>query len=483
MSDERRAIGKVVQLTDVVATSAAVAATSSRTAKVNALAALLQRTPPDEVALVVGYLVGAPPQGRIGVGWAALKPTASLDPASAPELAVRDVNTALDAIQRETGHGSVALRRAAIEGLFARATAEEGDFLRRLLLGELRQGALEGIMTDAVARAAGVPAATMRRAAMLSGDLCAAAAVALSGEGGALEGIGLQVLRPVLPMLAATSTSVTEALETNGRSSVEWKLDGIRVLAHRAGADVRLFSRNNNDITDQLPKVADVLRSLPVDAAILDGEVIGGDVRFFDVLHADGSDLIDEPLEARIDVLAKVAGPYRMPGIVTADADEAEAFAAESVALGHEGVMVKALGSTYEAGRRGRAWRKVKPVKTLDLVVLAAEWGHGRRRGWLSNLHLGTRELTMVGKTFKGMTDALLAWQTEQLLARETGREGITVHVRPELVAEIAVDGVQSSTRYGGGVVLRFARVKRYRDDKAPGDADTIDAVRALLQP
>lgn len=470
-----------MQLADLVATSQVVGATQSRSAKIEALADLLKRAPADETALVVGYLVGAPPQGRIGIGWAALRDTNDLDGATKPTIGVREVNAALDAVERATGSGSVAVRRRVIGDLFARATADEGDFLRRLFLGELRQGALEGIMTDAIAKAAGVPAAAVRRAAMLAGDLCEVASIALTrGEGGLGE-IGLEVLRPVLPMLAATSETVADALATNGRSSVEWKLDGIRLLAHRKGDDIRLFSRNNNDITVQLPAVVGVMRSLPVDTTILDGEVIGGDVRFFDVLHVDGEDLIDIPLEDRLETLDRVTGARRMPGIVTDDAEEATRFADDAVARGHEGVMVKAIGSRYEAGRRGRAWRKVKPVKTLDLVVLAAEWGHGRRKGWLSNIHLGTRELLMVGKTFKGMTDELLGWQTEQFLARETAREGITVHVRPELVVEIAVDGVHMSTRYDSGVVLRFARVKRYRPDKAVEDADTIESVRSLL--
>ena len=471
----------MTHLSDVVATSAAVAATRARSVKIDALADLLKRTPPEEVALVVGYLVGTPPQGRIGVGWASVKAASAVAPASSPTLTVTDVEATLDTIQRTTGAGSVIARRTALGELFGRATAEEAEFLGRLLLGELRQGALEGLMTDAVAKAAAVPATAMRRAAMLAGDLCAAATVAIAeGEPG-LQRIGLRVLNPVLPMLAATSATVTEALEVNGRSSIEWKLDGIRVLAHRDGDAVRLFSRNSNDITDQLPRVVEVMRSLPVQTTILDGEVVGSGIRFFDVLHVDGVDLIDEPLARRLDVVTRVAGEYHMPRVVTSDATEGERFAAAALARGHEGVMVKAIESRYEAGRRGRAWRKVKPVRTLDLVVLAAEWGYGRRTGWLSNIHLGTRELIMVGKTFKGMTDALLQWQTEELLRRETGRDGIVVHVRPELVVEIAVDGVQESTRYGGGVVLRFARVKRYRDDKTPSDADSIETLRAML--
>jgi DNA ligase-1 len=308
-------------------------------------------------------------------------------------------------------------------------------------------------------------------------------------------------------MLASTAASVTEAIGACGLSSVEWKLDGARIQAHRSGGEVRLYTRNGNDITDRLPGVVDVVRSMPAHALVLDGEVLGEGVFqetmssfgrqdgvagaslhawFFDCLHVDGEDLLDHPLTERLAVLDRVAGRWRIPGVVTDDAAEAEAFADDALARGHEGVMVKAAGSTYEAGRRGGSWKKVKPVRTLDLVVLAAEWGHGRRQGWLSNLHLGARDPDggppiMVGKTFKGLTDELLTWQTAALLEREVARSGITVHVRPELVVEIALDGVQRSTRYDGGVALRFARVRRYRDDKSPADTDTIDAVRALL--
>jgi DNA ligase-1 len=346
---------------------------------------------------------------------------------------------------------------------------------------------------------------------MLAGDLPRVAAVALrEGEPG-LAAIGLEVLRPVQPMLASTAASVAEAVTASGLSSVEWKLDGARVQAHRLGSEVRLFTRNLNEITGRLPGVVDAVRALPAEAIVLDGEVLGvGDderpgmfqdtmsrfgrhdgsgaslgVWFFDCLHIDGRDLVDRPLTERREALERVAAGLEVPSIVTDDPDTATAFLDEALASGHEGVMVKAASSLYEAGRRGQAWRKIKPVRTLDLVVLAAEWGHGRRRGWLSNLHLGARDpdggFVMVGKTFKGLTDAVLTWQTAELLARETSRSGIAVYVRPELVVEIGLDGVQVSTRYPGGVALRFARVKRYRDDKNAADADTIDAVRSLL--
>jgi DNA ligase-1 len=504
-----------LRLADVVATSAAVAGTRARSAKVASLAELLRRVPPSEVAVAVGFLVGAPRQGKVGVGWALLSPTIDVTPAEQATLTVADVDAAIDALERTTGSGSAAARKQLVEDLFGRATAAEADFLRRLLIGDLRQGALEGVMADAIAKAAGVPLPVVRRAAMLAGDLCLVAGVALDGGEAALAAIGLEVLRPVLPMLAATSATVADAIEANGVSTVEWKLDGARIQAHRSGDAVRLFTRNLNDVTERLLGVVDVMHALPVEQIILDGEVYGAaleqdgagpfqdtmsrfsrhepdvdrslHVRFFDILHLDGNDLVDETLEQRLAVLSTVVPEqHRVPGIVTDDAQQAQSFADEAVALGHEGVMVKALTSRYEAGRRGSAWRKVKPVKTLDLVVLGAEWGHGRRQGWLSNLHLGARDpvtgqLVMVGKTFKGLTDALLTWQTEQLLERETHREGITVFVRPELVVEIALDGAQRSPRYPGGVALRFARVKRYRDDKSPAEADTLDAVRALL--
>jgi DNA ligase-1 len=380
-----------------------------------------------------------------------------------------------------------------------------------LLVGELRHGALEGVMTDAVAAAAGLPVEAVRRAIMLAGDLPRVATAAIAEGMSGLEGIGLQILRPVRPMLASTAASAEDAVVALGLSSVEWKLDGARVQAHRQGAEVRLFTRNLNDVTARLPGVAAVVAALLVSEVVLDGEVLGtgADERpgmfqdtmsrfsrqdgtgghlgvwFFDCLHLNGHDLIDRPLVDRLDALQRAAGPWRVPNLLTDDPEAAAAFLEGALTAGHEGVMVKAASSVYEAGRRGQAWRKVKPVRTLDLVVLAAEWGHGRRQGWLSNLHLGARGedggWVMVGKTFKGLTDELLTWQTEALLARQTEVSGITVSVRPELVVEVALDGVQVSSRYSGGVALRFARVRRYRDDKSPDDADTIEAVRALL--
>lgn len=500
-------------LAEVVATSAAVAATRSRTAKVAAIAELLRRLGPEEVAPVVGFLTGAARQGRIGIGWATIGSGAAIAAdagAAEPSITVGELDHALTELAALAGPGSAGARRDGVGRLLARATAVEVPFLRALLLGELRQGALDGVMTDAIGKAAGVPTALVRRAAMLTGDLGETGRSALFGGAGALGGARLTLLRPVLPMLAATSPTVTEAFADGEAASVEWKLDGARVQVHRDGDDVAVFTRNGNDVTGRLPRIVEIARSLPATSAVLDGEALGftedaaprafqdtmsgfgrdaGDAAitayFFDVLHLDGSDLLDQPLSERLDALRTVADRWRVPGIVTADADTAERFASAAVAAGHEGVMVKALASPYDAGRRGSAWRKVKPVHTLDLVVLAAEWGHGRRRGWLSNLHLGARgsdgTFGMVGKTFKGLTDELLTWQTARLQELAIGEDRWVVHVRPELVVEIALDGAQASTRYPGGVALRFARVRRYRPDKPASEADTIEAVHRLL--
>lgn len=471
-------------LADVVATARDVAATSSRTAKIEALGALLARASADEAPIVVGILVGWPRQGRIGVGWAAV---AGIEqrPAAAPSLTLADLDDVLARVQATTGAGSQAARAALLGELFARATVDEADLIRRLLLGEMRQGALEGVMADAIARAAEVPAATVRRAAMLTGDLGRTAALALDGGRAALDAVGLEVLRPVSPMLASSAETVEEALA--GEASVEWKLDGIRIQVHRAGDEVRVYTRNLNDITARAPEIVEIARALPADPLVLDGEAIAQGPFFFDVLHAAGEDLLDAPLRERIARLDAIAGAWSIPRAITASAAEAQHVLDDALAAGHEGIVVKDLSSVYAAGRRGKAWRKVKVAKTFDLVVLAAEWGSGRRRGWLSNLHLGACDpdggFVMVGKTFKGLTDELLAWQTERFQQIETARRGHVVEVRPELVVEIELDGVQASTRYPGGVGLRFARVVRYRDDKRPDEADTIEALRALLNP
>jgi DNA ligase-1 len=517
--DADRTLGRVL-LAVVVETSQKVAATRSRKAKIDELATVLTECAPDEVATVVSLLTGEPRQGRIGVGWSTLSTGRDQvgrprDP-GASTVTVADLDRALDRIATTTGSGSTGARQAILAEIFGRASPAEADFVVRLLTGELRQGALAGLMADAIARAARVPPDAVRRAAMLGGNLGETARRALEGGEVALAEVRLEVLRPVQPMLAASAASVAEALEATGAASVEWKLDGARIQVHRHGDDVRVYTRNLNDVTARVPEVVEAVRGFASPSFVLDGEAIGladdalprrfqdtmsrfgrddsttHTLRlaafFFDVLHVDGEDLLDRPLCDRATVLTALVGPWRVPAIETDDADRAEAFLADALATGHEGVMVKALDSRYDAGRRGASWRKVKPVRTLDLVVLAAEWGHGRRRGWLSNLHLGARDLAtggfvMVGKTFKGLTDEVLTWQTERLQELASRRDDHVVYVRPELVVEIALDGVQASTRYPGGVALRFARVRAYRPDKDAADADTIDAVRALLAP
>ncbi|MDQ1501567.1 MAG: ligase 1 [Actinomycetota bacterium] len=506
-------------LAEVVEASARVAATPARSAKIAALAEILRRLGPDEVEPAVGFLVGEPRQGRIGVGWATLAQRVAASASGQTEdgagqpISVGEIDRALSVLAGTTGAGSVSARAALIDSLLGRASRAEIDFIADLLTGGLRQGALEGVMAEAVAKAAEVPAAAVRRACMLAGDLGHAAAVALAEGRPGLDAVGLEVLRPVQPMLASTAPDVAEAIAGVGLASVEWKLDGIRLQVHKAGDAVRIFTRNLNDITDRMPEVVAVIRGLPAEQVVLDGEALTltdearpqpfQDVmsrvgrrtgepaavvapHFFDCLHLDGEDLLDRPLLERLAALERVAGPWRIPGQVTDDPAAGEAVLRAALAAGHEGVVVKGAQSTYEAGRRGKSWRKVKVARTFDLVVLGAEWGHGRRKGWLSNLHLGARdprtgEFVMVGKTFKGMTQKTLEWQTARFLELETHREGITVFVRPAVVAEIALDGVQTSTRYPGGVALRFARLKTYRSDKDPAEADTIDSIRALL--
>ena len=494
---------------DVVDASAAVAATSSRSAKVATLAELLRTLDAQEVPICVGFLSGVPRQGRVGIGYSAIRGLERLH-ADTPSLTVADVDEAISAIESETGSGSASRRRALLGELMGRATEPEAVFLVGLLTGGLRQGALAGLMADAVAKAAGVRGEIARRALMLSGDLTEMARMAITtGEAG-LRAVGFEIFRPILPMLASTGANVTEALAGFERASVEFKLDGIRVQIHRRGDEVRIYTRNLNEITETLPGIVEAVRALPVTQAVLDGEAIwmdaGGPAPFqytvsqidsgappegivtflFDLLHVDGEDLLDTPLDERSARLLQIAPDHKIPGIFTTDPEAAQRVLDEAIAAGHEGVVVKDAASVYAAGRRGKAWRKVKPVQTYDLVVLGAEWGHGRRQGWLSNLHLGARDpasgaFVMVGKTFKGLTDELLRWQTEALLALETERRGIAVMVRPELVVEIALDGVQSSTRYPGGIALRFARVKRYRTDKDALQADVIDDLKALL--
>jgi DNA ligase-1 len=496
-------------LADVVTASREVAETSSRSRKVAILAELLGRLEPGEIPLAVGFLAGVPRQGRIGVGYSTIYGI-EIPPAATASLTIDELDRAIAEVQRTTGSGSAAERKRILGELLGRATEPEAGFVKRLFTGELRQGALAGLMIDAVAKAAGVSGQLARRALMLSGDLTRTAELAITqGEEG-LRSVKLELFRPILPMLASTAASAPEAVAGFDKSSVEWKLDGIRIQIHRRGDEVRIYTRNLNDITDALPGIVDAVRRLPVEQAVFDGEALWmgehgpaafqdtvsqldghappeGVVTFlFDVLHVDGEDLLDTPLEERAARLEAIAPELKIPGVVTSDPAVAERVEEEALSAGNEGVVVKDAASLYTAGRRGKTWLKVKPVRTYDLVVLGAEWGHGRRQGWLSNLHLGARdprtgELVMVGKTFKGLTDELLAWQTKELLERVASRQGITVFVRPELVVEIALDGVQASTRYPGGVALRFARVKRYRPDKRADEADTIDDLRALL--
>lgn len=500
-------------LAEIAATSTEVGSLSSRLAKVNRVATTLAAAhTPAEISVIVAWLSGELPQRQIGVGWAALRSLPA--PAATATLTVEGVDAAFSAIKELAGPGSQARRAESLAALFGAATAEEQQFLRRLLAGELRQGALAGVMVDAVAKAAAIPVAAVRRAAMLAGDLSVVAAAALSEGEAALARFALQVGRPVGPMLAQTATSVDDVLDKLGGTALfESKLDGARVQVHRAGDTVTIYTRSLDDVTARLPEVVAATLALPVTDLIADAEAIALrpdgrphrfqvtasrfgtrsvqpareplSVFFFDLLHRDGTDLLDLPMTDRLAALdAVVPETQRMQRLVTSDPAAAQEFLDSTLAAGHEGVMAKAPAAAYAAGRRGAAWLKVKPVHTLDLVVLAVEWGSGRRTGKLSNIHLGARDpqtggFVMLGKTFKGMTDEMLAWQTERFLELADGpTDGYVVKVRPEQVVEIAYDGVQGSTRYPGGMALRFARVLRYRDDKSAAEADTVDTVR-----
>jgi len=552
-----------VLLRELVQTSEAVAATSGRTAKITEIAGLLRRAGPGEVAVVVAFLSGELRQRQIGVGYASLGDLLRLEPAGEGPLTVAQTDAVFEAVGQVGGAGAQAERRRLLAGLFGQASQTEREFLVRLLAGELHQGALEGVMTEAVARAAGVPAAEVRRAHLLAGSLPLVAEAALNAawaaapaavpdaapatgpaaapdaapatepepdSGAALAALGafgLKVGRPLRPMLASSAATVADAFARMSPAVVEWKIDGIRIQVHRSGTDVAVFTRTLDDITIRVPEITEAVLALDVQAAVFDGEAVAlapdGRPRpfqvtasrtgshmdvarqradtpltpfFFDVLHLDGTDLIDEPAHVRQARLAAVMpAPLLVPRLVTEDVDAAGAFFADAVERGHEGVVVKSPDAKYAAGRRGSEWIKVKPRHTLDLVILAAEWGHGRRRGWLSNLHLGARDpatggLVMLGKTFKGLTDEMLTWQTKRLLeladppgsgpAGDLKNAYGVQRVRPELVVEIAFDGVQGSPRYPGGVALRFARVLRHRPDKPAAEADTIESVLAL---
>lgn len=500
---------------ELAQTSSAVAEAGGRNDKVALLADLLGRAPTQDIVAAVAFLTGTTPWGRVGVGWAVLS-EARVEPARQPSLTVADVTAAIAELTTLRGEGSAGVRRTRLADLFSATTAPEQRLLAAVFGGELRQGAQAGVMTSAIASAAAVPVTSVRRAAMMAGNLGVAALAALTGGTEALDSISLVPLRPVQPMLASPGSNIAEALGDGRPQVVEAKLDGARIQAHRGGDVVRLYTRNLNDVTERLPGVVSLVEGLPGGDLVLDGEVLGlaedesprrfqdtmgdfgadegagrgADLRafFFDLLLIDGEPIHDTPFEQRRERLDElIPGDARPTSIVTTDVGEATDFLDQVIADGHEGVVVKELDHLYEAGRRGAAWRKVKPVHTLDLVVIGVEWGHGRRTGTLSNLHLaarptdGSSDLVMVGKTFKGMTDEMLAWQTTRFLELETSREGHVVHVVPEQVVEVAVDGVQASTRYRGGVALRFARVKGYRHDKSADEADTIDAVVALL--
>ncbi|HEX4960495.1 MAG TPA: ATP-dependent DNA ligase [Thermoanaerobaculia bacterium] len=506
-----------MRLASLVTTSRRVAETRSRSEKIAALADLLRRLAPEEIDVATAWLSGNLRQGRIGLGGAAVRDSRPGAAATEPSLTLGEVDSAFECIAATTGAGSTAARVTMLKDLLARATAEEQGFLVRLIFGELRQGAMAGLMAEALATAAEVPAGEVRRALMLAGELPAVARAALTEGRAGLGRFRLELLRPLQPMLASPAGDVTEALERLGEAAFELKLDGARVQVHKAGEEVRVFSRQGNDVTQAVPDLVETVQALPARQLILDGEVIAlrpdgapfpfqvtmrrfgrkldvarlrGELPltpfFFDVLHMDGEDLLDHPAGERFATLGSAAPGLTVPRIVTADAEEADAFFADALQHGHEGMMAKALDAPYEAGRRGFSWLKIKPAHTLDLVILAAEWGHGRRQGWLSNLHLGARDpenggFVMLGKTFKGLTDERLAWQTKKLQEIALGTDGWTVYVRPELVAEIAFSDVQESPQYPGGLALRFARVKRYREDKTAAEADTIATVRKIF--
>lgn len=508
-----------VALIDLVDTSRRVGETSRRLEKIDAIAQLLRRVAPQEVPLAVSYLSGETRQAKLKVGPATIVAARPQHAASAATLRLSDVDRVLNQVGASSGAGANAQRKQLLHELLTRATPSEQEFLVRLLFGELRQGALEGLMQEAIARAAGVPLAEVRRAAMVAGGLPPVASAALAEGVHGLRRFSLTLFQPLLPMLAQPADDVSDAMTQLGNAALDWKLDGARVQVHKAGDDVRVYSRNLNDVSAAVPEVVEAVRVLPVRALILDGETIalrpGGapqpfqvtmrrfgrrlgveearatlplSVFFFDVLHRDGTDLLVHPARERFAALASALPAHLLvPRTVTGDAQLAQDFLDDALRHGHEGIMAKSLDSLYEAGGRGSSWLKIKQAHTLDLVILAAEWGNGRRRGTLSNLHLGARDpvsggFVMLGKTFKGLTDQMLAWQTKALLEREVARDAYTVYVRPELVVEIAVSDIQESPRYPAGMALRLARVKRYRPDKRAEEADTVEMVRSLFE-
>jgi DNA ligase-1 len=506
-----------MSLNDLVTTSVAVGQASGRLVKIGLLADLLRRMAPQEIEIAIGFLSGEPRQGRIGIGGATIWSAKDVAAADTPTLSLVDVDQAFTEIAALKGAGSTAARQQRLRELLRRATRAEQDFISRLLFGELRQGALEGVLVEAVAKASGISAATVRRSVMMAGALAPVARAAIvNGESG-LASFGVQLFQPVQPMLAQPAEDMNDALvQLHNDVSLEWKLDGARIQAHKSGDEVRVFSRNLRDVTAAVPEVVDAMRALDGRDLIVDGEVIalradGSPHPFqitmqrfgrkldvdrlrseipltpflFDCLYADGQSLIDTTQDARVARLETIAPSIVVPRLVRPTSESAARFLGETLQRGHEGLMVKSLAAPYAAGRRGQQWLKVKIARTLDLVILAAEWGHGRRTGWLSNLHLGARDpvhggFIMLGKTFKGLTDDMLAWQTEKLRSLEISHDRHTVFVKPELVVEIAFNEVQESPHYPGGLALRFARVKGYRQDKSANDADTIDTVRDI---
>jgi DNA ligase-1 len=504
-------------LRDLVDTSSAVGEASGRLAKIGLLADLLRRLAPEEIEIAIGFLSGEPRQGRIGIGGATIWSAKDVPAADTPALDLRDVDEAFTQIGAMKGAGSTAARNQRLRDLLGRATRAEQDFIVRLLFGELRQGALEGVLVEAVATASGIGAAAVRRAVMMAGALAPVARSAIVDGDASLAGFGVQLFQPVQPMLAQPAEDMNEALvQLHNDVSVEWKLDGARIQVHKSGDEVRVYSRNLRDVTSAVPEVVDAMRALDVPDLIVDGEVIalrrdGSPHPFqitmqrfgrkldvdrlrteipltpflFDCVYADGESLIDTAQDARVARLETLAPSIVVPRLVRPTPEAAARFLDDTLRRGHEGLMVKSLAAPYAAGRRGQQWLKVKIARTLDLVILAAEWGHGRRTGSLSNLHLGARDpvhggFVMLGKTFKGLTDEMLAWQTEKLRALEISHDRHTVYVKPELVVEIAFNDVQESPHYPGGLALRFARVKGYRQDKSANDADTIDTVRDI---
>jgi DNA ligase-1 len=508
-----------MRLTEIVETSGRLAETRSRLEKMALLGAVLARAPLDEVPLVVSCLSGRLPRGRVGIGYATIQDMRRIEGAKEPSLELGDVDASLQEIESVGGAGSSGRRLEMLRGLYRRATPGEQDFLSRLLLGDLRQGSLEGIMLEAIAKASSIPPEIVRRSYMVSGDLGLVARTALSEGVAGLERFHLQLFRPIHPMLAQTADRLSEALSILGTAALEYKLDGARIQLHKDGREVRIYSRQSNDVTGACPEIVERIREVPTASFVLDGEAIAFDPEgrphpfqttmrrfgrkldvgalrtalpltsvYFDCLFLEGRDLTGLPASERFELLRATLGDGAVvPRLVTSDLEAGKAFVEKALDAGHEGVMAKSLEAPYEAGSRGKAWLKLKAAETLDLVVLAAEWGSGRRRGWLSNLHLGARdpstgEFVMLGKTFKGMTDEILAWQTKKLqdIAIEKGEW--VVRVRPELVVEIAFNDLQRSPHYPGGLALRFARLKGYRPDKRPDEADTIDRVREIYR-